>query len=208
MHLTQKKIIEVISEQTGAGKLSLRKMADLIEVSGKPQIVKHHLTQLVKKGFLRFTEAGYQLVKNESGKSTSSLIAIPIVGATNYGSPTIFAKENIEKYLRVSSKLLPKKKKLFGLVANGVSMNKSLVNGKNIENGDFVIVDSEAKNFKNEDIVVAIIDGMATAKKIIKEKAKKRIVLLSESTDDFLPIYLDESDDFIINGKVVDVIKR
>ncbi len=63
------------------------------------------------------------------------------------------------------------------------------------------------KNVKNGDIVLSIIDGMANIKKFFLDKEHGQAILMSESTKEFPPIYIHEDDDFMINGKVVQVIK-
>ena len=52
-----------------------------------------------------------------------------------------------------------------------------------------------------------VINGMATVK-TYRTVDGKNIVLLPESTDKkHKPIFLTEEDDFVINGKVIDVLK-
>ncbi len=55
---------------------------------------------------------------------------------------------------------------------------------------------------------MSIIDGMANIKKFHRDKANKQIALVSDSTQRSPPIYIHEDDDFMINGKVVQVIKK
>jgi len=106
--------------------------------------------------------------------------------------------------------MLPRKKQgLYVLIADGSSMNKAVVRDNlTIENGDFVIVDSFYKAPKNNDIVVAVIDGMATIKRYKEDKEHQRVVLEAESTEIFHPIFIHERDNFLISGKVVDIIKK
>ncbi len=61
---------------------------------------------------------------------------------------------------------------------------------------------------RNGDIVLSIIDGMANIKRFFLDKANNQVVLVSDSTKEFPPIYIHEDDDFMINGKVVQVIKK
>ena len=61
---------------------------------------------------------------------------------------------------------------------------------------------------RDGDYVVSIIDGMANIKKYRLDKANERIVLLSESTKDYAPIFIHRDDDFRISGKVLDVVKK
>lgn len=148
--------------------------------------------------------------KGVAGRVKSMFYSIPIVGAANCGPATVFADERIEGYLKVSTKLLPKKNSsLFALVADGPSMNRAVIHdGDTIEDGDFVVVDSEYKSPKNGDVVVAVIDGMATIKRYKEDRKNDRIILEAESTENYLPIFLHESDDFSVSGKVIGVIKK
>ena len=87
-------------------------------------------------------------------------------------------------------------------------MNLANVNGNTIENGDFVIVDPNAKNPKNGDYVVSVIDDVANIKKFIFDRKNNRIILQSESTQDYFPIFVHEDDKYEMSGKVVGVIKN
>ena len=49
---------------------------------------------------------------------------------------------------------------------------------------------------------------MANIKKFHFDRENSRIVLVSESSKDFPPIFIHEDDDFNISGKVVQVIKK
>jgi hypothetical protein len=53
-----------------------------------------------------------------------------------------------------------------------------------------------------------VIDGMANIKRFILDKENERIVLKSESTQDFLPIFIHKNDQYQISGRVIDVIKK
>jgi SOS-response transcriptional repressor LexA len=110
--------------------------------------------------------------------------------------------------LKISKRLAPNKKSVFALRAEGNSLNKAHIGGKNIESGDFVIIDSENTSPHDGDYVVSVIDGMANIKKYRLDKDNSRIALLSESTQEYSPIFIHENDDFRISGKVVEVVKN
>ncbi len=212
MHIIQKQLLDLIATHDDFGSYSLRKIAEIVGATGKPQTAKYHLQQLEKDGLIQMNlEAGViKLVKRGYAKaSVSPIYSLPVVGAANCGPATIFAEQNIGQYLKVSSSLLPRNKKgLYALVADGDSMNKAEVEaGTVIESGDFVLVDSEYKSYKKGDIVVAVIDGMATIKRYREDKINKMIVLEADSTEKYLPIFIHEGDDFQISGKVVGIIK-
>ncbi len=209
----QQKIYQ-LSQTTDLGKLSLRQISKLIGAENKPQIVKHHLLQLEKAGLIQLNleEGVIKPIKKgfNPGSTKSPFYSLPIVGAANCGPATLFADERIEGYLKASSKMLPRRKQdLYVLIADGPSMNRAEVRqGVTIESGDFVVVDSKYSSPKNGDIVVAVIDGMATIKRYKEDKKNNQIVLEAESTENFLPIFIHEGDDFVVSGKVVEVIKK
>jgi repressor LexA len=213
MHTTQARLLTLAKQNKNLGKQSLRQIAKFIDAEGKPQMVKYHLQKLEQAGLIQLNLSRgviKPVKKGLANKVKSLFFSLPIVGAANCGPATVFADERIEGYLKVSSKMLPhRKESLYVLVADGPSMNKAEIRkGVTIEDGDFVIVDSSQKSPKNGDIVVAVIDDMATIKRYKGDKAGKRIVLEADSTETYLPIFIHEGDEFTISGKVVDVMKR
>lgn len=211
MHVKQKQLLALIDSDPNIGSYSLRTIADKIGAPDKPQIVKYHLQQLEKAGMIQMNlEQGViKPVKKGFVKSTvNTVFSLPVVGAANCGPATIFAEQNIQQYLKVSSSMLPyNKKDLYALTAQGDSMQLAETSGGTIEDGDFVLVDSSNKTPKDKDIVVAVIDGMATIKRYFKDEVNNRIVLKAESNTKYLPIFIHENDDFHISGKVVGIIK-
>lgn len=211
MHIIQKQLLDLIATHEDFGSYSLRKIAEMVGAEGKPQTAKYHLQKLAEGGLIQMNlEAGViKLVKRGYAKaSTSPIYSLPVVGSANCGPATIFAEQNIDQYLKISSSLLPRNKSnLYALIADGDSMNKAEIDGKTIESGDFVLVDSEYKTYKNTDIVVAVIDSLATIKRYREDRANKMIILEADSTEKYLPIFIHEGDDFQISGKVVGIIK-
>lgn len=209
MHSLQEKLLQ-LSKAHNLAEMSLREVGKLVgEVS--PQKIKHHLLQLEKKGFLQMDRMNKVMVKTRPALLYhSALVAVPILGTANCGPATIYAEENIEGYLRVSGRLLTKKKDVFAIKASGYSMNKANINGESIEDGDYVVVDPSYRSVKNGDYVLSIIDGMANIKRYFNDRDGKRIILMSESSASFSPIFIhyDDLDSYLVNGKVVQVIKK
>ncbi|MCX6753995.1 MAG: hypothetical protein NTV03_03000 [Candidatus Nomurabacteria bacterium] len=214
MNIIQKQLLDLIATHEDFGSYSLRKMAEMVGAKGKPQTAKYHLQQLEKDGLIQLNlEAGIiKLVKRGFAKaSTSPIYSLPVVGSANCGPATIFAEQNVDQYLKISSSMLPRNKSnLYALIADGDSMNKAKVGEeeKIIESGDFVLVDSEYKNYKTDDIVVAVIDNMATIKRFREDKPNNRIILEADSTEKYLPIFIHEGDNFLLSGKVIGIIKK
>lgn len=213
MHNIQERLLKLAQERN-LGKHTLREIGDFVD-ERSPQKIKHHLEQLEKKGLIRIDKAKGKIEK-VSHKALSGLLikakllSIPVLGSANAGPASLFAEQNIEGFLRVSSSLVPGRstRRLFALKVDGPSMNRSSVRGKAIEDGDFVIVDTGIKLPNDGDVVLSVIDGMANIKKFHHDKANNQIVLMSESTHDFAPIHIHEDDEFMVNGKVVQVVKK
>jgi SOS-response transcriptional repressor LexA len=107
-----------------------------------------------------------------------------------------------------SAKIVPRQKGIFALIAQGNSLNRAMINGKNIEPADYLIIDSQQTAPRDGDYVLSVIDQMANIKKFRLDRINRRIVLLSESSQPVHPIFIHQDDDFRINGKVIDVVKR
>jgi SOS-response transcriptional repressor LexA len=218
MHLLQQKLLD-LAKRENLAKLTLRGMAAGIGMPHEsPQKIKHHLEQLQKKGFLSIDRV--QGVMERAGTkpswakgilvATARVFVIPIVGTANCGPASIFAEQNVQGFLRVSSKLLDRSQPtgLYAIKTDGSSMNRAEVGGRRIEDGDYVVVDSRKKSPDHGDIVVAIIDRKATIKRFIDDRANGQVVLRAESSLDYEPIHLHPDDDFVISGKVIGVIKK
>ncbi len=199
--------------------MSLRQMADAIGLSDEsPQKIKHHLEQLEKKGFISIDRSSGEMARSSSEptiakdvlETTTPVFSIPILGTANCGPATLYAEENFQGFLRVSSKLVGRAKPagLYAVKTDGSSMNRAEVGRKKIEDGDFIIIDSRDKNVHSNDIVLAIVDGKATVKRFIDDSSNEQIVLIADSSYSYDPIYLHATDEFNISGKVISIIKK
>ncbi len=183
---------------------------DLVEMVNceYPSQITHHLKQLVKRGDLVRKDG--RLVP--ALRTNAGLVMIPVMGEADCGEATRYADGRIVDNLAVSPSVLKPKlsERLYALVARGDSMNRATVEGKTIENGDYIVIEKRDDYVpKDGDIVVSIIAGLANVKRLRRDNARQRVLLLSEShrQDDFAPIVISDRDDFAVEGKVVDVIK-
>lgn len=168
--------------------------------------VVQYLESLEKKGYILRSseERGINLVQN---KKSEELLDLPIYGTANAGAALAFAEDNIQGFIKISKKLLRSVQNIFALQIAGDSMNRCVIEQKHIENGDYVVIDKSAQNFTNNDVVLAIVEGCATVKKL-KKTLLGEIVLIPESYNpNHQPIYIHESDSFFLNGKVINVLK-
>ncbi len=129
---------------------------------------------------------------------------IPVVGAVSCGKP-LLAEENVEGYINIDRSLVGgNPNNYFFLRAVGDSMNKANINGKNIDDGDYILIKQQTKANEN-DKVVALIDDEATIK--VFKKGHDYVALVPQSTNPAnKPIILHS--DFSIRGIVRAVFKK
>ncbi|MBU1131411.1 transcriptional repressor LexA [Patescibacteria group bacterium] len=157
------------------------------------------VNKLIKLGFLKRDGRNLTIIKElGNNQEHAKTIDIPLVGTAPCGAP-ILAEENIETTIPVSTELAKSGYKYFLLRTIGDSMNK-----ENIEDGDLALV-KQQQAADNGDVIIALIDNEATIKKFYR--ANDAIILKPSSTNPIhKPIILNE--DFIIQGKVVSIIKN
>lgn len=214
MHPIQEKLL-CIAKENKLGDMTLREMGALIGEKS-PQKIKHHLNQLEIKGLIKIDKIKGIIEKTQPGwakgllDKTIRILSIPIVGTANCGPARLFAETNFEGFLKVSSKLIGRSNAngIFAIKADGPSMNRADVNGKRIEDGDYLIIDSNDKDAHTGDIVLSIIDNMANIKRFVDDRENNQIILMSASTQNFAPIHIHPDDNYIINGKVIGVVKK
>lgn len=201
---------------TGKQKIILSTIRDLRSKIGKPPTleeirkalgysgissVQRHISALKKKGFL--SSERYQARSLELSFPKQS-ISIPLVGNVAAGTP-ILAIENIEAYIPYEpSRLKFNSNDYFFLRAVGDSMNQSRIDGKNVEDGDYVLIKKQSVADRGQ-IVVALLGDEAIIKKF--DRGNDCYILRPESSNlANKPIYV--FDDLVIQGIAVDVLKK
>lgn len=190
----------------------IRRHFKLVSISTAHYYVK----KLQEEGYLQKVSNQPRSININSNEFMKSLLpksiesfSIPVLGSANAGPATSLAEENISGYLKVSHKDINRKNGVFALRVEGDSMNRAKIAGKNLEEGDFVVIDSEYRNPKNGDYVLSVIDGCANLKKFERDNKTGEVLLVSESTNPkHKPIYISSEDNFMINGKIVSVVKK
>lgn len=211
MHDLQKRLL-LLAHTHNLSRLKLREIGELLGEKIHPQRIKHHLAQLEKKGLITADYASGKMKKVTAGTDKkTNLLSIPILGNANCGPATLIAEENLQGYLKVSERFLKKSKDIFAIQAVGDSMNKASIGDAklSIDNGDYVIIDCSVKAPRNNDYVLSVIDGLANIKRFVNDKNNDRIILKSESTQEYSPIFIHKDDpiEYFVNGKVIQVIK-
>ena len=173
-----------------------------------PFKVSYHLKKLEEKGFIKIDKKTGKINQTKDEEPQKGLfLAIPVLGSANCGEANIFAEENLDGYIKVSKNIIKGGDGLLAVKSSGNSMNKANIGGQNIENGDYMIVDSK-KQPQTNDYVLAIIDNCASIKRLSLDSKNKIIALISESTENHPTIFIHENDKFLINGVVKCVIKK
>lgn len=207
-----------LSNNTDLRQHSLRSIGKNL-VAGKevhPETVKYYWKRLYDQGLIDYLpDAKPKLKRISTSKSNmlgekTSLVTIPVFGVADCGPATKIAEQTPLGELHISSSLLPTRRyaSLYALIASGPSMNQASVHGRPIQDGDYVIIDSEYTQPKNGDYVVAVVGGLANIKRFYRES--DRIALLSESSEGFDPIFIHPEDqsDNLIGGRVVQVVEK
>lgn len=206
-HLTQKqkqvlKIIEKTLQENGVAP-SLGEMLSELGFSSK-RSVTFHLDALERKGYITRTGQARGIYLN--APSGERFLSIPLVGFANAGQPMLLAEEGDYGEITVDKRLLKRKRKVFGLELRGDSMDKRSLNGVPLSNGNYVIVSKDSE-YRNGDVVLAIIDNAATIKSFKREK--DRIVLYPESSSRrYHPIYIRSDGEAMIAGKVLTALSN
>lgn len=159
--------------------------------------VQRHTNSLKELGYLSKSR-GLSLPDDDQ------TVQIPLVGSIACGAP-LLAIENIEAYIPYDTRdLRGNSDDYFFLRAVGDSMNATSVNGKTIDDGDYVLVKKQDyPDFGKR--IVALIGENATIKRL--KRGDGHIILEPESNNPAnKPIYVFE--EISVQGIAEDVIKK
>ncbi len=195
----QKELLQFIVKQIREYSMppSISEMAEFLKVKSKNAVAKL-LDSLEDQGFIKTSGKARGIeVLNSMGESlVKGLVAVPIVGNVQAGSPHL-AEEQIEDWINLPQSMVKGRRDVFLLRVRGDSMINA-----GIFEGDLVIV-RPTKEVKNNDIVVALLHDEATVKRFIQ--IKNRSYLKAENPD-YKNIYPKE--EWMVQGKVVGVIRN
>lgn len=208
MHTIQQKLLDLANTKQ-ISSLTLQELADFTGAKYR-QSVKHHLNQLVLKGFLTTDSSGnYHRAKQDNQSSDSLLISIPVYGSANAGPALLFANDTVQGYLQISKNLVNHKKSLIAVKVDGLSMDRAAIKGQSVQPGDYVLVDTDQKTPIDGDYVLSVINGAANIKRFFRDTETNTISLVSESSRSIPPIVIspDQAEEYFVAGKIVRVIK-
>ncbi len=176
---------------------SVREIGELVGLSSS-STVQAHLRSLERDGLLRRdpTKPRALQMRSESRAPSREVDygVLPIVGRVAAGTP-ITAVENVEGEFVVPSEFASKDG-TFMLRVQGESMIEDA-----ILDGDLIVVTPQPDANSGE-IVVAMVDGEATVKRLFREQGRIRLQPANRAMQ---PIY---ADDVTVLGKVQAVYRR
>ncbi len=190
------RILDFIREQTEERGYppTVREIAEAVGLAST-SAVHHHLLKLEREGKLRKGAARSRAL-TIPGATGGRVVRAPIVGEIAAGEP-IYAYEDRSETLSIPGELSARGHDTFVLRVRGKSMIED-----HIDDGDYVVVQSQ-NTARDGDIIVALLeDNRATLKRFFREKDRVR---LQPANGTMQPIY---TRDIQIQGKVIGVIRR
>ncbi|MCA8890417.1 MAG: transcriptional repressor LexA [Hyphomonas sp.] len=169
---------------------------------GSTRTVLRYLQELEEAGVIeRWSGArGLRLLRQPS--VSDQTIEVPLVGEAPAGA-LMDAVENRLGSVRIARPRRDREQ-LYLLRVRGDSMNQADVGGRLIESGDLVLV-RRASTADSGDIVVALVDGQATIKRL--KLGPHYVVLRPQSSNPaHTPIIIEG--EVAVQGVVIDVIKQ
>jgi len=166
------------------------------ELGMTPSSAHDLVLQLERKGYIHREPKKIRslAVLRLPDKKATALVPVPLVGRVAAG-PLMWAEENIEDEVLVEGSVA-NRGRCFALEVNGKSMT-----GAGIQDGDVVIVRQQPVA-ENGDIVVALVDGESTVKRLYIRGDQ---IELRPENRRFRPIIIDAGTEVSIVGKVVAV---
>jgi len=201
----QKRVLETLGGYFSEFDMAptLTELQEMLEIKTKRGVVKH-LEALEKKGYI-YRNGKSRGIFLDSGFS-SEMYDIPILGYANAGQPLVLAEEDIIGTIKVDKGILPEKSDLFALMVKGDSMNMRTINKVPILSQSYVVIEKNGQ-VSDGDVVLAVVDNAATIKTL--KRSDNSVILYPESSNPMhTPIYLRNSTEAFINGKVIAVLEN
>jgi repressor LexA len=200
LYKRQRQIVEFISQFTQRNGYSptLREIADAMGLSSLAT-VHEHIQRLVKKGVIGKTSAnktrGLVVINTNVGPEHHG-VNVPILAFFSAGQE-LQQYNKRDAYIQVSASTLTGKSRSFAL-----EMHDGTMVSEGILEGDYLIIEEDAKIHDGEVVIAILENGTATLKKIFKEETRVRLEPVYSAMP---PIY---SSRVQIQGKCRGVVRR
>ncbi|HEY0965167.1 MAG TPA: S24 family peptidase [Candidatus Saccharimonadales bacterium] len=200
-----------IAQTRDINKMSLRQIGALLG-NEHPYAVQLAKKSLIRDGRFIYNERTKQVSLPSQNFDRGTLVQVPVLGRVSCGIATELATEGPHSFLPVSPSLINTKHwdDIYALIAAGDSMNNAQIHQSSVDDGDYVIVRKMSTYIPQEgDYVVSRFNDAYNLKRLRIDKENHRVVLMSESTEDYTPIFIAEEDMqyYDIEGVAIDVVK-
>lgn len=166
--------IKSYQQETG-GYPTYREIQNALKLSSINS-VSQYVRQLARKGSLELIKnKGYRLSEHQR----PGMVILPMLGMVQAGSPN--STQETEETMALPQQFVPSSQRSFLLTVRGNSMSEA-----GIHEGDMVIVNADKKP-EIGDVVVALVEGESTVKRLTKEKGKLYLKAESASHPDIYP---------------------
>jgi len=162
---------------------------------GQWKIKPKDFNNFLKKNLAKITNKNLKLIKPQRKTSYNLPLYLSPVAA-GFPSP---AEDFIEDKLDLNTYLIKNQPATFLVKVQGNSMKEAGINS-----GDILVVD-RSREAGDGKIVVAVIDGELTVKRL--KKTKNKLFLVPENSD-YSPIEIKNENDLMIWGVVVGVVRK
>lgn len=143
---------------------TIREIREHFKLKSDNGVLKH-LTALQKKGAIHRSDIhrGIGLLASVKRQLGLSFLRLPLLGVIPAGTPTLTDAPEEETWISVAENVVPYPGESYLLSVRGDSMI-----GAGINDGDMVVVHTKTTP-KEGDIVVALIDGENTVKRLVSQ---------------------------------------
>ena len=172
---------------------------------GKKSLATVHksLGQLETKGYIeRNKHHGRSISLTELALEyfgVKPLNSLPLLGTVKAGPEGIQNFDDVKEYVEVPGSI--KQEGRYVLKVQGDSMIDAFIN-----EDDYVVVEKVDQSVLNNQIVIALLNGNAYIKRFLK-RSDGQVLLRSENAD-YDDIFVQDTDTFSIEGKVLQVIRN
>jgi repressor LexA len=173
---------------------TIQELADELGIT--PASTHGQVKQLERKGYLKREgrKARSLVLVRQPDEPVLNLVEIPLVGTVVAGQP-LLAEENVLGQILIERRL-SRSARCFALRVSGDSMNDA-----DIHDGDIVVIRQQLLAQHN-DIVVALVDGESTIKRLYLQD---EIIELRPENSSYRPIPIGPDTELRIIGKVLAV---
>lgn len=200
-----------LAQTRDLSEMTYREIAEYVGAN-HPYSVQQAVRRLIGKGLLIENKVSGGILAPDADSGTRPLLSIPILGKVSCGPALEMAEDHPSGFVSVSPSVAKIRKPdiTYALIAAGGSMSSARINGKAVDDGDYVIVEKRQWGEAHDgDYVISRFNDTNNLKKLQIDESHRRVILLSESQEEHPPIIIseDDMDYYAIEGIAVDVVK-